>query len=304
MDRSKTRLNRELETELLNEFLLMKRSEGRAELTLRDYRRHVSTFLDRYRDEEDYRFAAYDYLSDSISPSTYNLRLTYLKAFFDWVVDEGHLEKNPFRGMKRKRTEGRFRLIDEAVISTFISCIDRSDPLEFRDYCLVLLILDCGIRPGEALGLDCQDVDLEGGTVKVREEIAKTRRQRTLPVSSQVLSGLSLLIGGRMGPVFQSRGLRRLSGGALCKRFEMYSKRAGVTLTPYDLRHASATLHLKGGMNVLSLQRLLGHSTPIMTSRYVHLSVEDLRIEAAGASPTGRLIESSRPKRPAWKGRR
>lgn len=285
------------ERDLLKEYLLIKRSEGRSSVTLRDYRVHIERFFDRYPNGEDYRLSAYDYLAESVAPATYNLRLTYLKAFFSWVVEEGYLEKNPFRGMKRRKTEGRFRLIDESAISTFLDCVDRSDPVEFRDYCLMMLILDCGIRPGEALGLDCEDVDLNSGVVMVREEIAKTRRARTLPVTSQTLSGLSLLVEGMTGPVFKSRASGRLSGQALCRRFNLYSKRSGVTLRPYDLRHASATLHLKGGMNVLSLQRLLGHSTPIMTSRYVHLSVEDLRTEASESSPVSLFPESSRRRR-------
>ncbi len=58
-----------------------------------------------------------------------------------------------------------------------------------------------------------------------------------------------------------------------------------MDLTPYDLRHAACTLHLRAEMNTLVLQKLMGHTGPQMTMRYTHLDIDDLRDQQRTSSP-------------------
>ena len=70
-----------------------------------------------------------------------------------------------------------------------------------------------------------------------------------------------------------------------------------MDLTPYDLRHAACTLHLRAGMNTLVvLQKLMGHTGPQMTMRYTHLDIDDLRDQQRTSSPIEDLIPPTREK--------
>lgn len=92
----------------LDEFLLFKAGDGVAKRTLDDYAYHVNTFLKGYPDIPDYealRRAVIDYLSRPVSSTTRNIRLRYLKAFFNWCVGQGYLPANPTAGMRQAKED-------------------------------------------------------------------------------------------------------------------------------------------------------------------------------------------------------
>ncbi len=281
--------------EALDLFLLWKEAEGRSATTLEDYRRTVSIFFRRYpgawEGGQKLKEAVLSHFSQKVKPATYNIRLTYLKAFFAWCVREGLLEENPLEGFKRRKDGGRVVSLDPETLRRLLALPDTSTFAGLRDYCLMLLTLDTGIRPKEAFSLLPGDLNLRALEVRVLPEAAKTRAGRTLFISPATAEALRRLLQARhpswpdSTPVFCTAEGRPMNRHAWAERMEAYSERLGVKVRPYDLRHAFAVNFLKGGGHAFALQKLLGHSDLSMTRRYVALTQEDLRAEHARASP-------------------
>ncbi|MCX6090858.1 MAG: site-specific integrase [Candidatus Atribacteria bacterium] len=160
-----------------------------------------------------------------------------------------------------------------------------------RDYCLVLLTLDTGIRPGESLSLLPRDLNLAGMEITIRKDIAKTRTTRTVPISALTVTHIQKLLRARLTswgdtvPVFCSYEGHPMLGTSWAHRLRVYSKRLGHSVTPYSLRHSFALLYLRNGGNVFTLQRTMGHADLNMTKRYLALTQGDLKREHDTASP-------------------
>ncbi len=290
--------------EALQQFLFYKRAEGRSELTLRDYEYHVTHFFDLYpncfHDEQQLKKCLYEYLSQPIKPATYNLRLTYLKAFFKWCVEENILKSNPLEGLPKKKAEGRIANIDTEILEKLLKLPDKNTFCGLRDYALILLTLDTGIRPKEAFSLLIEHFDFKTLQVFIPSDAAKTRVSRVLPILPVTANAIKRLIAARHPewddrvPVFCTVTGKPLTRDMWHDRMEMYSKKLGVKIRPYDLRHTFALLYLKNGGYELSLQKTLGHTTLEMTKRYVHFTQNDLREINNTASPLNMLLQQTK----------
>jgi integrase len=179
-----------------------------------------------------------------------------------------------------------------------------------RDRALIRLMLDGGLRPGEALGLHLADVAYGRRRVVIHHRHdhpkgvrAKSRRERVVDlhepatlatVSRYVMterpadadSPFLFLVGGN-----GARRLEPLGYPALAKLFARACERAGIRepwITPHSLRHTHATRMWEGGMRELTLQKRLGHASPESTRIYTRVSdptvVADYR-RALGADP-------------------
>lgn len=289
---------------VLEEFLLHKKAEGRAWRTLEDYRDHLGAFFS----EPQVRDAWPDYhklktevrkhfasLTDK-SATTYNLRREYLQAFFRWCVREGYLEANPAEGIPKRRNDGRPRDATEEEIKRLLDAVDRESYVGLRDYALILFQLDTGIRPGEALALTPDCVNLAMLEVRIPPTAAKTRSARTVVISPQTAKVLSKLLAARPRewgsdvPLFASQDGTKMLETSWANRLKKYARKAGISVTPYMLRHTSAIMSLRNGASAFFVQRQLGHASLVMTKRYVHLVEADLHREHAQCSPVANLL--------------
>ncbi len=283
---------------ILDLFLFEKRAEGRAPRTIQDYEEKINAFFKKFpyalRSEKDLRHAVLSYFAEEMRSATFNLRRAYLKAFFSFLVREGAIAKNPI-DFPRRKDEGRARAVPEEALRKLLEACNKKTFAGFRDYCLVLLILDTGTRPGEALRLKREDFDFASLEMTIPAEIAKTRRKRTLPLSPVVAKEIKKLLSlhppeWRSTPVFCSYDGKELSERALAHRFKKYSQRIGHEITPYDLRHTFALFSLRNGMSPFALQRILGHADLSMTKRYLALTGEDLKREHEKATPIHEVV--------------
>ncbi len=283
---------------LLELFLFEKKAEGRAPRTIHDYKAHITSFFKRFPDAlrsgKELRTSILKYFSDDINPATFNLRRQYLKAFFYFLVRENVIEKNPV-DFKKRKDEGRARAIPLEALKELLSAPDKKSYAGFRDYCLILFMLDTGIRPGEALKLKKEDFNFASFEVTIPEDVAKTRRKRTLPLSPVVAKEIKKLLflqplEWRDTTVFCSFEGKELSEVSFGRRLRKYSRQIGYKITPYDLRHSFALLYLRNGGNVFTLQRTLGHTDLNMTKRYLALTGEDLKVEHEKATPVSDIV--------------
>ena len=282
-------------------------AEGKADATIRDYHKRVGKFVSsipRDADEEALRETVLTHLARlrDKAPATYNRTLEDLRAFFSWCVREGYAASDPTRGIRRRKDEGRVRALPEDVVKRLLTLPDRSTWAGARDYVFILLALDTGIRSSEALRLLPADVDLARGEILVRAEVAKTRRARVLPISPPTVKAIRELLAARPEewgdvPVLCSELGKDLPTASLDARFARYSRRLGVKVRPYDLRHTFATEFLRRGGDPLTLRLILGHATFAMTQRYVALASSDVKERHREAGVLGRFVEGRRGRR-------
>ncbi|BAF60316.1 integrase [Pelotomaculum thermopropionicum SI] len=284
--------------EALQGFLFWKQAQGLAERTLTDYRKHVSQFFNRHPkayNSKNLKSAVLEYMAQPVKPATFNLRLVNLKAFFDWCIQEGIFTDNPLAGFKRRKAEGRVVNIEEEKLARLLTLPNKETFAGLRDYALLLLTLDTGIRPKEAFSLLVDDINLRSLEVCIRSEIAKTRTTRTLPISPVTAQVIRELLQSRhpawknSTPVFCSSEGGKMTDLKWGDRLEVYSKQLGVWIRPYDLRHAFALQFLRNGGQPFALQRILGHTDLTMTKRYIALTQQDLREQHTVASPLNTL---------------
>ncbi len=151
---------------------------------------------------------------------------------------------------------------------------------------LVKAMVLMGFRPGEALGLMLEDIDLEAGTVLVRRSNGrsetKTGRARLLPIHHELVADLREALRFRSLYVFPGpNGQRARESTHLTWMLRRALARAGIRkpLRFYDLRHTSATLHRRAGCDSLVVRELLGHESRSMIDYYTHLDADYRRVE-------------------------
>ena len=308
--KEKVSLN-EVWTARLQNFIELKTAQQRSERTLEDYRKHVTQFFSRYpgamNDEKSLRRDAMKYMSQKIKPATYNLRLSNLGAFFDYCCRESELEKNPLQELNRVKDPGHFKRIPDEIIMELLEQPDRSTFVGRRDFAFMLLSIDTGIRPSEALQLRIENVDFAHRKVELPAHVCKTREKRELPFCEETKVALEELLSARRNlwgnsvPLFSTCNGTPLSDREWSDRMGVYSRKISKKIRPYDMRHFFSQAFLRNEGDVFSLKKILGHRSLEMTQRYISLSSDDVEESHKKASPAhnlfGRKKESPRQER-------
>jgi integrase/recombinase XerD len=163
------------------------------------------------------------------------------------------------------------------------------------------VLLDTGVRISEVLNARLDDLDLERQLLRV---MGKGNKERIVPFGEKTAEWLEQYLAKRQKSVatdylFVNQFGERLRRESVTQRFVAYGKKAGiegVRVSPHTFRHTFGVTWLVGGGefkgDTLSLQRILGHSTPAMTQKYVNFANEDLRKLHARLSPADRIMES------------
>ncbi|MCX7924039.1 MAG: tyrosine-type recombinase/integrase [Clostridia bacterium] len=289
----------------LKDFLFFKQAQGLSNRTISDYKKHANLFFKRFPDTwstPGFKSSVLEYMADDIKPATYNLRLVYLKTFFEYCIKEGFMTENPLKDFKKRKAQSRIVDIHLDTLKNLLALPNQKSFAGLRDYALIMFTLDTGTRPNEALSLKLQNFDLAHNLVTIPGEVAKTRTPRTLPILSKTSAVINKLISVRYHewtdnvPVFCTCEGTPLDVGSYRNRLRYYSNELGQRIKPYDLRHAFALLYLRNGGHAFGLQKTLGHTDLGMTKRYLNLSGEDLQTSHRQASPLNDLVASNKGK--------
>ena len=300
---------------LFQEYLEVKKANNRKATSMKQYEKMICPFLrllpSDQANEEEITKAAFQYLNRprkdgaALSNDTFNNRLTYLRTFFRWCqtkkgvfYDEktGFPKALPLSDITKRHIDKRPKHQNAKTLIALLSLCDQRRVSGLRDYALILLQLDTGIRPSEALNLSTNDVHWEKPTpyIDVPAEVSKTGRWRPLPLNPTVIKALkrylklrpkewaaskwgNLLFLNNNGEPFKIRGWQQ--------RMKMYSEKLAIKITPYQLRHSAAVSSIRNGANAFKVQSLLGHTTMNMTLRYVNLEKSDILEESKTWSP-------------------
>lgn len=225
-------------------------------------------------------------------------KLVAVRSFFNYlVVKRNLLEINPAADIDSPRL--RKSLPIYLTESNAVKLLDAvSGPYAERDFCMLLLLLSCGMRVSELAGLNVKDVN--GETVRVLGKGNKERILYISPACQQAIKDyLAVRDGTNVHPkdkdaLFLSRNHQRVSVDTVQNLVKKTASAAGLDAkrySPHKLRHTAATLMLQNGVDVRTLQEVLGHESLNTTQIYTHIDNEGLRI-AAKANPLSRYKKS------------
>ena len=214
------------------------------------------------------------------SPQTVKHVLTLVKRLLNFALHKGYVESLPGRlhitmpTVDNKVTEN----ITQEQAKKLLQALD--DERDQNMASLVRLALFTGMRRSALLNLQWDDLDFERGFITLRGDVAKKKRTETIPMNAQARAVLEGLIRTNSSYVFPGKyaDTPRSNISDLLKRVR---GKAGLpdTFRPlHGLRHAFASwLASSGKVSMYELQKLLTHSTPLMTQRYAHLHDDALR---------------------------
>ena len=211
-------------------------------------------------------------------------KLASIRSFFQYLVREGIISKNPAKSVATPKTEKYIPTtltIDEMF--RMLDAPDISNPLGLRDRAILELLYSSGIRVGELTQLNCEDVDWELGIVKV---LGKGKKERIVPIGSKAIEALKDSLrrrglspgSGRGCPLFINTRGGRLTDRSVRRIVEKYGKKCGLekSIGPHALRHTFATHLLDAGADLRDIQELLGHVSLSTTQKYTHVSIDGL----------------------------
>jgi len=228
------------------------------------------------------------------SQNSMNRLRTSLRAFFTWMQQVGMITHNPTASITTSSVAQKppVYLTDQEE-RDLLRCLrdNRSRNHALRDYAIIHLLLDTGIRVSELVGLNLEDVDgkhlrvrrAKGGNpvvkflpVRTRKAIETyVRRERSKVATSSSVEALYL---NQQGTRLQSRAVQLL--------VSVWVERAGIakTVTPHTLRHTFATSLLNKTGNLLLVQKALGHRNVTTTQIYAHVADTSLEQAIEGRS--------------------
>ena len=219
-------------------------------------------------------------------------KLSSLRGFFKYMVQKTHqLENNPCENIELPQNKKRLpKYLTLEQCMELLSSINSK--FSSRDYCIVMLFLNCGMRLSELVGADVKDI--RGDNLRI---IGKGNKERTVYLNDGCLTALeeylkerNALVSPAIEPALfiSSTHKKRLSTRGVQKIIENSLKSAGLDgmgFSTHKLRHTAATLmHRSGGADMLALKEILGHEHVSTTEIYTHLSDEAL-MKAAKSSP-------------------
>lgn len=258
----------------------------------------------------------YDYLSfmaqerprQASSPSTgFGLSATSrarkvaaLRSFFKYLTDKAAvLEYNPISNLESPKVR--------KPLPRYLTAEDSLQLLENvggayaeRDFCILTLFLNCGMRVSELVGLNLGD--FQGDTVRV---LGKGGKERTLYLNEACKAAIEAYLPHRIKPheqdkyaFFVSRNRNRINVQTVKWLVKKHVREAGLDsdkLSPHKLRHTAATLMYQNGVDIRSLQTILGHENLNTTMIYTHVENADLR-EATTKNPLAGVKPTKRKK--------
>ncbi len=220
-------------------------------------------------------------------------KVAAIRSFYKYLTNKAKLlTENPMQDLDAPRIKKSLpRYLDLEGSIQLLESVDGD--FQERDRCILTLFLNCGLRISELIGLNVTDVRSDQLRV-----LGKGNKERILYLNDacvQVIQEYMAVRPGRQAidknALFLSRRRVRISKAAVEKLVKKYLMKAGLDSTqysPHKLRHTAATLMLQNGVDVRTLQELLGHENLNTTQIYTHVDNDNLRM-AARANPLGHI---------------
>ena len=226
-------------------------------------------------------------------------KVATIRSFYKYLVNKVRiLDNNPIQELdspRQKQSLPRFLTLDESI--QLLESID-GENME-RDLCIITLFLNCGLRISEMVGLNISDI--RGDRLRV---LGKGNKERIVFLNVACLNAIDdwLAVRSKSGAadpyaLFITRKHTRITTDGIHYMLKKRFTAAGLDSSKYSahkLRHTAATLMLQNGVDVRTLQEVLGHEHLNTTQIYTHVDSDALR-SAAQANPLGSIKRRGRP---------
>lgn len=238
----------------------------------------VTEFFKRL--EERKRKIGLTVVKRGIKKSTVATYRSKLNKFFEWLRIKGQIAENPFAEIPYPSVSYEDRKFlkrgDIEKIFAALTLYSKKSFIRRRNAAIFSVFLNCGLRKNELVNLRIYDFDLERKTLLVRAETSKSRRDRTIPLNSGVLSFIYDYIEERRKkrcatPYFFVSSSRddRFTKDGLLHVVDDLNALSGVDFHLHQLRHTFAVNMLNNGCDIAKLKQLMGHSDIRMTMTYL-----------------------------------
>jgi len=243
--------------------------------------------------EDILSFLSYLALNQNCKPATRARKISTLRIFFSYLAQKAKLiEINPAQNIETPKKEKRmpkYLSLDDSKKLLNVT-LDDDDMNKERDYAIITIFLNCGLRLSELVEINIKDIDFSENKLNV---IGKGNKERTIYLNKACIHAIESYL--KVRPVegikldnkkskdalFLSKRRERISKRTVQYIVDKELKKAGLDTTKYSthkLRHTAATLMYQyGGVDIRALQELLGHESISTTEIYTHVNNEQVR---------------------------
>lgn len=229
---------------------------------------------------------------NNVDPTTKANRYRFISTILNRFYQNRWIEENFWKDIKIKVSKKSQPIAKENELEILISLINTSTFIGFRDVCVLLLLYRTGIRINTLVSLNEHHIDFENKELALSGDIMKNGRNLRLPLDDEMLELLNRLIKQnhevrkrykeKNDYVFISKSGKTCksittNNNTISKRLHFYSKKYGLkTITPHKIRRLYSTNLLKKGANISVISAALGHSSLVVTERYLSISEQEI----------------------------
>lgn len=222
---------------------------------------------------------------NSISPRSRARKVSALRSFFDYLVDEGIVKENPCAYIESPKLATNLpQILSEQEVVALLEAPELDKPAGYRDQAMLEVLYGSGLRVSELVDLNLGDID-ELGFVRC---FGKGDKERIIPLGTHALQATTrylkyarpkLCKEPRERALFVNQRGKRLTRQGFWKIIKGWAKKAGINknISPHMIRHSFATHLLRHGADLRSVQEMLGHADLATTQIYTHLDKGHLR---------------------------
>ena len=228
----------------------------------------------------------------SISKRSVARKLSSLRTFYRFLQRDGYVKDNPVANVSTPKMDKKLpSFLDEKTVIKLVTAPEKKTFQDSRDRAILETLYSTGIRVGELVGIDTDDVDFISGVVKV---LGKGRKERLAPIGEKAISIIREYLEYRNSKkkpdkkaLFLNKSGKRLTQRSVRRIVDRYIKKLSITehVSPHTLRHSFATHLLNRGADLRSVQELLGHKNLSTTQIYTHVTTERLKTVYDKAHP-------------------
>lgn len=236
--------------------------------------------------------------SKGLSAASTQRKIACLKSFYNYLCEKTEkLTINPTMGLIVPRIKKHLpSYFTQEESFKLLSSVEGRH--EKRDFCILIIALSCGLRVSEIVGIDVQDIRTSAGN-QFLNIVGKGGKERQVFLNKVCIDAINDYLSireteykpetGHEDALFLSQQHKRISVDAVQNLVKKAEKDAGLRkYSPHKLRHTAATLMMQNGVDVRTLQELLGHSKLATTEIYCHVNEDALRT-ASRANPISRF---------------